>query len=272
MKLTARSIAMAWLSALVLLVGILIAIGAFGQRRVDGRFTGVDTVFLGTSLFRHALPDLGQITPLPQVDAEKSLRIGLNNGSERQILDMATAAVASGVGKVFIEINPLVSRFATDRAGCGVRNSLQHQLGNLKIFTDAILLGRDIYWPGAEPANKDKTRSINPETTAKYYPLKFVGPCHVGAWQRLFTTSKGTRFVLVMMPRDGVAKQLIGADDMATFERRARAFSAQFDIPLFVPESAGDWGEELFLDQAHLSGRGADRFGKELAAWWRVQK
>lgn len=271
MKQKASIVAFTWPAAFVVVVFALVSTNFIGQRRLDVRFTGVDAVFLGTSLMRRALPDFGEAKPLAQIGASKVLRVGINSGAEGQILDMASAAIASGVQNVFIEINPLVSRFARV-PGCGFVNTIRDYRRRIKTFALAFLLGRDILGTGVTPIDSDQAREVDVEKAAKNYPLKFEGPCHMKSWVQLVTTSGESRIFLIAMPRDDVARQLIGIPDMDVFERRSRAFAAQLGLPLFVPDASGSWGPDYFIDQAHMSRLGSERFLEELAVWWLAQK
>ena len=269
MKTNARGIALAWLVAFLLAAAGATVVASLGQRQLEARLGSSDAVFLGTSLTRFALPRHGEAKPLPQIDAANVLRIGLSDGTESDLLDLASAAVDAGVGVVFVEINPIVSRFAENPGGCGWWNSLAHHFKALKRSSNAVFSGRDIIGRmGTDAARNDRPRSVDMARLARSYPLHFDVPCHVEAWQELGAGSGASRIVMIAMPRDEIVTKLAGARNIATFKRAAREFSSQLGLPLFVPDASGAWSSDLFVDQAHMSQRGSDRFLQELAAWW----
>lgn len=273
MKMNARGLAFAWLVAFLLVAAAATVVASLGQQQLEARFGNRDAVFLGTSLTRFALPRHGNAGPLPEIGAADVLRIGLSDGTESDLLDLASAAVDAGVGVIFIEINPIVSSFAGNPGKCGWLNFLVHHFKALKRSSNAVFGGRDIIdRMGTDPARNEGPRSLDIARVARSYPLSFDVPCHFGAWQELLAGSGATRIIMIEMPRDKIVTKLAGARNIATFRRAAREFSTRLGVPLFVPDASGAWSSDLFVDQAHMSQRGSDLFLQELAVWWSRNK
>ncbi|AXI46739.1 hypothetical protein C1J03_12335 [Sulfitobacter sp. SK012] len=271
MKINTRNMVLAWLCALcAALVGATAVLQA-GQRQLETRLAPYDTVFLGTSLMRYALPVQGDGRSIQAVDANSALRIGLSRGSEADLLDLTQAAVNARVATTFIEINPIVSRFSDRHRPCSLWNGLNHRRGALRQAANAVLRGGDII-VGNEPAKNDRLPSVDLERLAELYPLQFDVPCHPGKWQQIPKSSGSSKIVLVAMPRSEIAKTRIGPEGMIEFDRAAIRFASQLNLPLFMPDSDVTWSEDHFLDQAHMSQLGSERFLQELGQWWDAQK
>jgi hypothetical protein len=126
---------------------------------------------------------------------------------------------------------------------------------------------------GVQSANYARHTHFKLEAIEKNYPLKFVGPCNGKDWSRMMDIKPtNTKIILVAMPRAALAKALVGTDDMAKFETNAQSFANSFGVSLFVPDQMGTWSDDHFVDQAHMNPKGAVRFRKELAVWWKAQQ
>lgn len=268
MRLTTNAILLAWLVALLVAATVVFSVAFERQHRLTARLVGSDALFLGTSLTRFALPDYAAPKPIPSMGAEFALRIGLSSGSESEVLTLTSAAVESQVKLVFVEVNPIVSRFANDTSRCNAWDTLLNSSSALRRSGIAALRNRDISEKGAEKVENSGPRSINFDMLDKVYPLKIGMPCHLETWRQLANTSQDTQIVLIEMPRSKFARKYIGTGEMKKFHRVAKIFSDQIGLPLFSPDATGSWDDKFFVDRAHMNRRGGDRFIRELAAWW----
>lgn len=257
-----------WAVAVVIAAGVFAAaVSLVRPAPVDpATFAGIRTAFVGTSLMRRALPE-GSATRAPAFPgAGPTLRIGLGRASEAQILALAQAAVRAGVTTLFIEVNPLVSRFDHRRSACGWAGMLDARRRALRAVLAPHLRG-----PGAgldqPPRRADGPQVVLEQALDRMYPLHVDGPCFVDDWQALARHARGTRIVFVAMPRAEVAHRRIGADTMAAFYQAADGLATSLGTTLFRPDRSGIWPDSAFIDQAHLSQRGAGRFRAALAAW-----
>lgn len=258
-----------WALALILATALMCAGWRVGQQQIATRFTGVQTVFLGTSLMRHAVPNIPD--SLTGTSGRGTfLRVGLSNATELQILTLAQAAVAADARTIYLEINSVVSRFAFQNASCGPRRRLNHGLWTTRTATWALLTGQHVLAEGI----RDETAhlsTVDVETAlARNYPLHFQPLCDAAAWKALVASAGAAQIVLVTMPRSKLAADRIGPVDIARFDRAAADLAAALHLPLFVPDAAGAWPDEDFVDQAHMSPAGSARFLGALADWQEV--
>lgn len=267
MKLTTWAISLAWLVAALIAVAVLISVALVRQHRLDARFVGHDAVFLGTSLTRFALPDYAVPAPMPQIRAKSAMRIGLSNGSDSEVLTLTSAALAAQVAHVFVEVNPIISRFANNTHRCDVWDTLPYLSDVFRRSGIATLWGRDLSYRGALEVANDGPRSLHFDQMDKIYPLQIDTPCHLETWRQLAESRPDTQIVLIAMPRSKIARDRIGPDGMEAFNRAAEAFSSQINVPLFIPDASGAWDDKFFLDRAHMNRAGAAHFLRALASW-----
>lgn len=264
--MTTRAHTAAWLSALALTIVTALAILFFSDKRIEERMAGTDTVFIGSSLTRYALPVHNQVAPLPQIGSDKALRFGLNVGTESDFLYFLTAAIDADVDVIFVEINQLFSQFADQPDHCRWSGQFLHSHKALKLAAKAIFRGDDI---GAIDAiGNAEPRTIDDHILDVSYPMRNHRACYVEEWKTLVANAQDSQIVLIVLPRDAVANDLIGTKAKEESDRFAREFAADLGLPLFTPGVAGDWGQEYFIDQAHMSKLGSDRFLSELSVWW----
>lgn len=266
MNFAGRNIALAWLVAGISVLVIIAVIDRVNRSILMERFQGVDRLFLGSSLLAYALPDLVVPRSLPEVDGKQALRIGLISATEYDLLKVVAVAVDAGVEKVFIEINPIISKQASQPSDCSFIEKINASFKGVKFIITSLLLGKELL-PGMWLALKTGIRPLEFEEVLKTYPLRLGTTCEFDRWKSIFQ-SKQTDFFLIMMPRDAAVMQSFVGQSIKSLEAKAIEFSSRFKVPLFVPDANGDWESKLFLDHAHLSSAGSRKFMKNLDLWW----
>lgn len=257
----------AWAVAVLLSAATLVAVSAVVQRTKVQRLVGIGTLMIGTSLTRFASPDPEGGPLLEAAGTAPFLRIGYPRASERQLLDIAAAAAKAGVPKVFIEVNPIVSRFADQPAGCGFIHGIGYLKSRVQRGAMLLALRRGVFHDGLLPVDQYPSGHRIATDVARLYPLSIEGACHTRAWKELVAAHPATEMAFIVMPRGPAARARIGPDAMAVFQNTASAFARALGRPLLVVDPDGSWEAALFADQAHLSRSGAARFQRELNAW-----
>ena len=263
--MTTRTVVSAWLCAILISVVIIIGIIHLGIQNSKEQLTGKDAVFLGTSLTRFALPNHFEPMPLAQVGAENAVRIGLSLGTESDLLHLASAAIDARVRSVFIEINPLISRFSNAPKACSWHQQFLSFRRLSMQSTSAILRGKNI---GQGLPQNEVERSIDLERLDQLYPIDVNLSCRIDQWREVVRTSWPSNLYFIAMPRDYVARDYIGTESMADFYATAEEFSAKVGAPLFIVDAMGVWPAEDFIDLAHLSISGSEHFLERLDDWW----
>lgn len=261
-----------WLWAIALVVGMTGVGWWYAERALLERLVGVHTAFLGSSLMRYAIPMTPGSMKDSFFDIDQTLRVGVSSVSETQLLGLADAAVESGVKTLFIEVNPIVARFAGDTVGCGARNWGRSVRWMARTAVRAQISGVDPWGEATDPLGESVQSLGDGRFVAERYPLHFPAPCHMAKWQALVAKAGATRITLIAMPRAAIAREAIGAVDMAQFHQSAQIFASQLGLPLFVVDPQGVWTDDRFVDAAHMTLRGADAFMKELGRWWAGQQ
>lgn len=266
-----RLMVLIWALAIGLVASVSALAWVAGHRQIQSQMTGYDTLLIGTSLIGYAVPNTPDSQAAQPFGPDRYLRLGVASASEAQILDLARAAVAAKPKSLFIEINPLISRFAFATAGCGPEYRLQAVAEFVKRATKTTLRGRNLLERATQNPPLAAASQTDPAVMARNYPLKFPPLCYGLQWQTLAQTAQDTQIVLVVMPRSAQARALIGADDMTRFHRAALDLAARLQLPLFVPDAANAWPDSYFKDQAHMNAQGSAAFLTALAAWRKAE-
>lgn len=269
---TGRGIAAAWGVAMALVLAVALALLAVGERAELRRLTGVGTLMVGTSLVRYASPRPEGDVILATLGPPPFLRLAFRAGSEREILGAAEVAARAGVPTVFVEVNPIVSLFHVRGESCSPVGSLRYSIARIRNMAGDLVQGKDIYRSEMSVVRNFADRVVIDEKLSLLYPLTIHGSCYAQRWRRLVTGHPGTRLVFLAMPRAPMARELVGAADMARFNDAARAFAADLGAPIFVADPDGTWEARYFVDQAHLSAQGAARFREALVLWWQGRR
>ena len=262
-----RAMLLVWASACALVFAVSLYFLSTNTTRTEARMSKVDTVFLGSSLTRHALPDHRSPAPLPEIGSASSVRLGISFATEHDLLAHAQIAAQAGVKTVFVEANAIVARLATEDTGCGWRHAVSHQLRSLHHGFEYNVRGLDV---GASAApNNARPYAVRSNILQDTFPLQQARPCRADQWARLVADYPDTSFVLVFLPRSVDANRKNGAALVAEIANATDEFAGSLGLPLFRPSDFGAWDNlALFVDQSHLSARGADQFRKDLAIWW----
>jgi hypothetical protein len=234
------------------------------------RFENVTTLMLGSSLTRYASPDPQGGPILSDAAGGAFLRLAYSRASEGMLLNLAGTAARAGVENIVIEVNPIVARFADQPGDCFAPRHWLEALEATRLAGQRVLRGHNVFGSGLiEPPPHPGPSRID-ANLARLYPLQVIGPCRGDAWYDLVAAYPDTRISFVAMPRRGIARDRIGTEVMALFDATAAAFAGDLGAALFVADPAGDWGDENFADQAHLSVVGAERFQRSFVAWHRA--
>lgn len=262
----------AWLLAGALVVAMVGVCWWFAEKAFAHRFAGVQTAFLGSSLMWYALPMTPGAVANPVFQIDQTLRVGVSSASENQLLSLANAAVVSGVRTLFIEVNPIVTRFASEPVGCGAVDSARSARWMVRAAVRDRVLGVPPWAGASDPAAYPVGAWQGGDLLGQRYPLRFPVPCHMAAWKSLVANSGATRITLIAMPRAAIARDAVGAADMAQFHQTAQNFARQLGLPLFVVDPQGGWSDDRFLDAAHMSQAGSSAFMQGLVIWWAAQQ
>ena len=241
------------------------------ERQAKQRLSNIHTVMVGTSLVRHAVGDADGGAEALAFGPAPFLRVAYSSATERQVFALAKSAVAAGARNLFIEINPIVSRFAFRSAGCGAVSWIMQKQSEARDTLRSVLLRRDVFNYGA--VNFEV--SIVPESPShltdvqlqRLYPIRVSGPCDADRWAALFAVNPELRVVLMVMPRAPVARAANGMRLMSEFHKAAQEFAGLTGAHLFIADPDGVWPALNFIDQAHLSHSGAARFRIALATF-----
>lgn len=269
---SARMMVLIWALAIGLVAGVSLLVWTLGHHQIHTRMRGFDTLLIGSSLMAYAVPNAPDGAAAQIFGKGRYLRLGLSGASEAQLLDMARAAIAAKPKSLFIEINPLISRFAFDVAGCGADYQLLAVAEFVKLAAKTTLRGHDLLDSASQNRQIATNARLDPAVLVRNYPLQFPPLCYGAQWQDLALAASDTQIILVVMPRSALARAAIGAGDMARFDRAAVDLAAQLHLPLFVPDAANRWPDSAFIDQAHMNADGSAAFLTTLATWLKAQQ
>ncbi|WBL32024.1 hypothetical protein O5O51_09720 [Sinirhodobacter sp. HNIBRBA609] len=266
-----RMMTLAWVAAILLVAALFGYTKIASQRALASTFAGHEMAFIGTSLMRDAVPNAPDRRTAQKFGPGIFVRMGVPLASETELLALAQAAVGAQVGALYIEVNPIITRFADQQPGCGPGYRFEQTAAFLDSVAKPVLKGRDFLARYLSDPRERSTYEPDLERIAASYPLQFPPLCHEAAWQELSTKARGTQIILVAMPRAPVAREHIGSVDMARFHRAAAALAERLGVQLFVVDPQGTWESDLFKDQAHVNARGSARFLDALVAWQGAQ-
>ena len=238
-----------------------------GEHRKMERLITTDTLMLGTSLMRFAVPDPQAQSLPPSVVGPHALRLGFSRGSEERLLHFATIGAKAGVPRIILEVNPIVARFADQPSSCGVAGRAAEKWRTTRQSTRRLVMGRSVFGDAATGVDTYPTGALVQANIARLYPLQVLGPCYLEAWQDLVSRHPDTQFIFVVMPRRDVAYEAIGKKAMAAFDAASRSFAEATGAALFVVDPAHKWQTQFFAGQAHLSPAGAEKFQTDLIHW-----
>ena len=263
-----------WLGALAI-AGIALALVSREPELPKPSLEDRDVVVIGTSLVHRAIPAQGGPEELlPGYGPH--LRIGLAASSRAEILELLDHAVAEDVRLVLLEVNPLVFAFSSHSANldcptlaCISRNfaalerrrysaGMRHMLG--LPTSEQIRMDRAI----AEPMPYHWAPSDQPLRSER---LEFHAAGNADIAEAVWRAREnGTQIALLLPPRSPEAERLMPDGQPEELAARARALAQWLSVPLFAPREG--WGKAEFVDRAHMSREGRDRFLRELRAWW----
>jgi hypothetical protein len=241
------------------------------EMKVESRLSNIRTVMVGTSLVLYGVGVADGGTEALAFGPTPFLRVGYSNGNERQIFALTRSAVTAGVRNLFIEINPIVSRFARSSSGCGLVTWIEQEWLGARYALRAVLLGKDVLRLGTvnmEDFPVAQNRGpMTKEQIQQVYPIRVTGSCDTDRWAALFASDPQIRVVLMVMPRAPEARLANGVEVIAKFHSAAQDFADKTAAHLFVADPDGVWPAVDFVDQAHLSDSGSARFRAALAAF-----
>jgi len=255
----ALKLGLSWVTALVLAMSAMAVLSWREDLVTRDSLAGMRTVFLGTSLFRYAITNGEPAFPDARKDLSPYLRLGLSSGNEADLLKWAQRAEAAGTETLFIEVNPLVARFANVGPGCGII----WRIGQVRARVWRLAHG----WNDVPRITRNEQRTPKQGQdalpNAERYPLRIYGPCYLADWQSV--ASGEMHLVFVLMPRSPAARELVGREDSARFLARAEALAETLGTPLIVVDPDEDWEQEYFRDSVHMTVAGAERFRHTIA-------
>ena len=266
-----RRILACWGIAVIGAGAVFAGLALVHDMQVQSRLSDIRTLMVGTSLvsFGVGVADGGAealaFGPTP------FLRVGYSGGTERQIFALSRSAVAAGVRNLFIEINPILSRFARSPSDCGIVSWIKQERLDSRDALRAVLSGTDVLSRSTlNVEDYPVLDSRGPMTEAQIrqrYPIRVTGSCYADRWAALFAADPQMRVVLMAMPRAPKARGAIGARVMAEFYAAAQDFADRTGAHLFIADLDGVWPASDFVDLAHLSDAGAARFRAALVAF-----
>lgn len=267
----ARRMLACWGIASIVAAAFFAGLALVHEMQVQSRLSEIRTVMVGTSLVLHGVGEANGGAEAVAFGPAPFLRVGVNGATEQKIFAMARSAVAAGARDLFIEINPIVSRFQRKSSGCGTVSWINQERLDVRDAFRAILLGWSVLRDGDanfEVSSAPESHSPLREAEIRpLYPIRVTGSCDADRWAALFATDPQLRVVLMVMPRAPEARGANGAQLMMEFHEAAQDFADVTGAHLFVADPDGVWPASDFVDQAHLSDVGAARFRAALAAF-----
>lgn len=259
-----------WVTSAAIVLGTLTTLWIWGTRAQSTSLKDIDTLVLGTSLVRYGIPNPNAGHDAHKFGPEPFLRLGYTRGNERQLLSIVTNAAEQKTQRIYLEVNPIVSRFADTSTGCGATDWITHHMALIRKTFRAALFRQEILGEAtAFPLYQFGPFIVDEMRLSRLYPLRVTGPCFAEQWSSVFETNPDMQVILVAMPRAPIARERIGIQGMTHFYEAAQTFAAANNLPLFIVDPLGNWPADAFVDQAHLSQAGAERFMASLAAFAR---
>jgi hypothetical protein len=260
-----------WGIAVIGVGAVVAGLALVHEMKVQSRLSGIRTVMAGTSLVLYGVGEADGGAEALAFGPAPFLRVGYGSGTERQVFALARSAVAAGARDLFIEINPIVSRFAHSASGCGTVSWIRQERSDARDALRAVLLGSDVLRAGTVnmegfPLPESRV-PLTEVQIRRLFPIRVTGSCDANRWAALFAANPQMRVVLMVMPRAPEARGENGAQLMAEFHAVAQDFARLTGAHLFVADPDGVWPASDFVDQAHLSDAGAARFRAALAAF-----
>ncbi len=285
----ARAILAAWLAAIAVVAAIALSISNNSSLKTRPDFTNVETVFLGSSLTRHAVPIPENAVPTLVEQTGRYTRLGIRAARPGQIEDLLEQALDEGVPRVVVELRPFLYRTRNqpllDECS-GIRcRSLQSAEGALTGLFDLRTRFRDEYrsaldlprsetWLEIATTEPDKLdRVLRADRSFDHlYPLRLLFERDATRLIELVTRAKseGVDLIFVLYPRSPVANSKLPDEQERAIARFVDELAADLDVDLFAP--AADWPNANFHDSAHFNQSGRDRFVREFTQWLEDRK
>ena len=259
-----------WVTSAAIVLGTLITPWIWAARAQSTSLKDIDTLVLGTSLVRYGVPNPDGGPDAHKFGPKPFLRLGYSRGNERQLLSIVTNAAEHKIQRIYLEVNPIVSRFADTSTGCGPTDWITNHMTLIRKTFRAALFRQEILGVAtASPLYQSEPFIVDELRLSRLYPLRVTGPCFAEQWSTVFETNPEIQVILVAMPRAPIARERIGIQGMTHFYEAAQTFAAANNLPLFIVDPSGNWPANAFVDQAHLSQAGAEQFMTLLAAFAR---
>lgn len=271
--MTARHMAWSWISALMLLAGLII-----GPRLIshDARdMPRADIYVIGTSLMAHGFPAHGFGKQGPFAPGQSFHRMAAIHMDEDAALDRLERALANRPDAVLIEANIFLFDFANrayQRPCDGASLRLRHRMWQARsgVIDDyRALMGAGPYgYYRGDPVSLDAPQRVRASDMDLLYPLVLRPPCALARLQQLTAQAwaQGTRILWVLPPRAPVAEARLGQTMIAAVAREARRLAADTGAELYQPRQS--FADHHFVDHAHLNRAGRQRFLADLQIWW----
>lgn len=263
-----------WIAAFAIALAGLVLLARPAQLPRPG-FDAVEVAVIGTSLVHRAIPATGKPGELlPGRGAH--FRIGLAAPSREEILLLVEQASEAGVGTVLIEANPLIFTLSGHTANlhcnslsCRVRYRVAQERRKLAAGARALLgmpSADEIRLINAlgEPVERQWAYSTGPMRGESFTFHELDNADIVETIAR--TKARGVEIILLLPPRSPSAELLLPEGQAQELASRAEALSEELDVPLFAPHEG--WSDADFVDRAHMSRQGRERFLRELREWW----
>lgn len=270
--MTSRKLFWVWLASFGLL-GIILLLLAVVADRASHQFRNFDIAVIGSSNMLHSVPDYGLGRESLLGDGRSHKRVAHLGISEEQSLILLDRAIEDGVKIAFVEANPFIFQFSSNRRQCREWDRpllfflKQHQIEMVDAFRGVT--GRPLRYGGMqEPLNLSQGQHIDLSKIRSLYPLHFEGPCYPDWFLSLARAAqlKGTRIILILPPRSPAAEALLGRQASDEVMARAKQLATRMGLQLFIP--AGPWSNREFVDQAHMNELGRRHFLIAIRQWW----
>lgn len=257
---------LAWAAALsICLVGIFV-LSNIGKNGRIPRNVSADApiAFVGTSLTRNATPINGMS------HGKSSKRFALSSMSEHEILSITEHLLSGGMLELaMIELRPLALDFdrASENPMAYVRSFFKSQRNHVNRGFWEILGGYPYSFEWEDP-NFLKTGEegyqappeLNLSAFEKNFPLRPKFPREIERFKRLLekAQSANIKLVFVDFPRAQSAMDRLGPKQLEAMDAHKKDFAAAFDIEIWTPAQV--WPDDHFIDHAHMSFKGRQRF------------
>ncbi len=207
------------------------------------------------------------------------MRIGLAASSRDELLALLDQAGEDGVPTVLLEANSLlfalqgqdanlhcsnlsctIRRFIAlerQRYSAGLRHLLAMPSAEAQRMDMALSEPTASQWRKSSAPLRDQSLTFHDRSNSDI----------VAAVKRAQT--RGTKVILLLPPRSPAAERTLPDGQVEEMYLRANALANELGLPIFAPRAG--WSDADFVDRAHMSREGRERFLRELRAWWAEQ-